>query len=111
MRVDAGLALAVGRAEPHESGALHACGRARYADDVPLPAGAVYVALGTSRIAHGRIRSIDLAAVRSAPGVVDVVTIDDIPGENNYGPSVHDDPIFTGELVQFVGQPIFAVAA
>ncbi|CAN5130751.1 xanthine dehydrogenase molybdopterin binding subunit [soil metagenome] len=111
MLVEPDLSRTLGRAEPHESAALHVSGRARYADDVPLPADAVHVALGLSRIAHGRILSIDLAAVRAAPGVIDVVTIDDIPGENNYGPSVHDDPIFTGDLVQFVGQPIFAVAA
>ncbi len=35
----------------------------------------------------------------------------DIPGENNYGGAVHDDPIFADGLVQYAGQPLFAVAA
>jgi xanthine dehydrogenase large subunit len=43
--------------------------------------------------------------------VVCVAQSADIPGENNYGGAVHDDPIFTESLVQYAGQPIFAVAA
>ena len=35
----------------------------------------------------------------------------DIPGENNYGSVLHDDPIFADSLVQYAGQPLFAVAA
>ena len=35
----------------------------------------------------------------------------DVPGENNYGGAVHDDPIFAQDLVQYAGQPVFAVAA
>jgi xanthine dehydrogenase large subunit len=95
----------------HDSAALHVSGRARYADDIALPANAVHVAFGMSEIAHGHIRHMDLSAVASAPGVLRVFTDADIPGENNYGPILHDDPIFATDLIQFYGQPIFAVAA
>ena len=64
-----------------------------------------------SSIAHGRIRALDLAAVLESPGVVAVALAADVPGENNYGSAVHDDPIFAPDLVQYVGQPLFAVAA
>lgn len=101
----------VNQPSAHDSAALHVSGHARYADDIPLPANAVHVALGMSSIAHGRIRHIDLSAVAAAPGVVRVFTVADIPGENNYGPVLHDDPLFTEDEVQFHGQPIFAVAA
>src|SRR3546814_9921199 len=54
---------------------------------------------------------MDLDPVRQAPGVVAVLTAKDIPGENNCGPVVHDDPVLADDLVQYVGQPVFAVVA
>jgi xanthine dehydrogenase large subunit len=96
---------------PHESAALHVSGEALYTDDVPLPASALHAAFGTSSIAHGRVRRVDLDAVRTAPGVVAVLTAADIPGANNYGPVVADDPILARDLVQYVGQPLFLVVA
>jgi xanthine dehydrogenase large subunit len=104
-------AAIVGAPIRHESAHLHVSGRAVYADDVALPAHALHAAFGTSRVAHGRIRSLDLADVLAAPGVVAVALAADVPGENNYGSIVHDDPIFAERLVQYAGQPLFAVAA
>jgi xanthine dehydrogenase large subunit len=101
----------VGKAEPHDSAHLHVSGRALYCDDMPLPANALHAAFGMSAIAHGRIKSLDLTPVLAMPGVVEVALPADIPGENNYGSAVHDDPIFADGLVQYVGQPLFAVAA
>ncbi|HEY0685939.1 MAG TPA: xanthine dehydrogenase molybdopterin binding subunit [Steroidobacter sp.] len=101
----------VGKPHRHESAHLHVTGRALYCDDIALPANTLHAAFGLSQIAHGNIRSLDLAAVQSAPGVVTVASSADIPGENNYGGVVHDDPIFASGLVQYAGQPIFAVAA
>jgi xanthine dehydrogenase large subunit len=95
----------------HESAHLHVSGQALYADDIPLPANTLHAAFGLSSIAHGRIRSLDLAPVRDFPGVVAIAVPADVPGENNYGSAVHDDPIFAPDLVQYVGQPLFAVAA
>ncbi|MGH8289939.1 MAG: xanthine dehydrogenase molybdopterin binding subunit [Steroidobacteraceae bacterium] len=95
----------------HESAHLHVSGRALYADDIPLPANALHAAFGLSAIAHGRIRSVDIAAVLASPGVVAVATATDIPGENNYGSILHDDPIFAPGVVQYAGAPLFAVAA
>jgi xanthine dehydrogenase large subunit len=54
---------------------------------------------------------MDLAPVSAVPGVVTVVTAADVPGENNYGSAVHDDPIFAPGLVEYAGAPLFAVAA
>jgi xanthine dehydrogenase large subunit len=95
----------------HESAHLHVSGRALYTDDIPLPANTLHAAFGLSSIAHGRIRALDLAPVLSFPGVAAVATAADVPGENNYGSAVHDDPIFAAGLVEYVGAPIFAVAA
>jgi len=43
--------------------------------------------------------------------VVAVVTAADIPGVNDCGPIVADDPILADGLAQYVGQPVFAVVA
>ncbi len=96
---------------PHESAALHVAGEATYVDDIPELAGTCYIALGLSQQAHAKIKSIDLDAVRAAPGVVAVITADDIPASNNCGPIVDDDPILADGLVQFLGQPVFAAVA
>ncbi len=101
----------VGTPLPHESAHLHVSGDARYTDDVPEPIGTLHAAIGMSERAHARIQSIDLGPVKAAPGVVDVVTADDIPGANDLGGPVKDDPIFADGLVQYVGQSVFAVAA
>jgi xanthine dehydrogenase large subunit len=95
----------------HDSAHLHVSGRALYADDIALPPDALHAAFGVSSIAHGRIQGLDLSAVRAMPGVIGVATATDIPGENNYGSVLHDDPIFADTLVQYAGQPLFAVAA
>jgi xanthine dehydrogenase large subunit len=95
----------------HESAHLHVSGQAVFADDIALPANALHAAFGISGIAHGRIRTLDLAPLLSMPGVASVAVAQDIPGENNYGSVLHDDPIFADTLVQYAGQPLFAVAA
>src|ERR1700693_507386 len=95
----------------HESAHLHVSGEAVYTDDIPLPANTLHAALGTTTVAHGRIRSMDLTAVRAAPGVVEVATAADVPGKNDFGPVGRDDPILADALVQFPGQALFAVAA
>jgi len=101
----------VGEAVPHDSSHLHVSGEALYTDDIPEPRNLLHLAVGMSTRAHARIANMDLAAVRSAPGVVDVITAEDVPGENNCGPVIADDPILAPGLVQYVGQSLFCVAA
>ncbi|MGB7480100.1 MAG: xanthine dehydrogenase molybdopterin binding subunit [Burkholderiaceae bacterium] len=101
----------VGRSHPHESAALHVAGEALYTDDLPELQGTLHAALGLSAKAHAKIRALDLDAVRAAPGVQLVLTAEDIPGVNDCGPILHDDPILAAGLVQYVGQPIFVVVA
>jgi xanthine dehydrogenase large subunit len=102
---------AVGDALPHDSAHLHVSGAAAYTDDLPEPRDLLHVAVGMSSKAHARLRSVDLTDVLAAEGVVDVCAADDIPGENNCGPIVHDETIFAADTVEYAGQAIFAVAA
>lgn len=103
--------VAPGQSIPHESAALHVSGEATYIDDIPELAGTCFVALGLSQRAHARVTHIDYQAVKSSPGVVMVMGAEDIPGVNDCGPIIHDDPILADGLVQYYGQPIFAVVA
>ncbi|ANJ66113.1 xanthine dehydrogenase molybdopterin binding subunit [Halothiobacillus diazotrophicus] len=100
-----------GTAAPHESNWLHVRGQARYIDDLPEPTGLLHAAVGHSTQAHARIRAMDLSAVRAAPGVIDVITVADVPGHTDIGPVFPGDALLAGELVEHVGQPLFAVAA
>ncbi len=96
----------------HDSAIKHVTGRAEYTDDVVEPEGTLHAYIGGADIAHGRITALDLGAVRTAPGVVAVLTASDIPGRNDVSPTgLHDEPIFTDDLVQYHGQPVFAVVA
>ncbi|HXZ08891.1 MAG TPA: xanthine dehydrogenase molybdopterin binding subunit [Paraburkholderia sp.] len=96
---------------PHESAHLHVSGRATYTDDIPVVAGTLHAALGLSAKAHAKIVSMSFDAVRATPGVVAVFTADDIPGVNDCGPILHDDPVLADGVVQYVGQPMFIVVA
>ncbi len=101
----------IGAALPHESAHLHVRGEATYVDDQPEPRGLLYAALGCSTKAHARIQDIDFSDVCAAPGVVGIITTADIPGANNHGPMLADDPVFADGLVEYVGQSVFAVLA
>jgi len=95
----------------HESAIKHVTGDAIYVDDMPEWPNTLHVAIGKSTIAHGDIVSMDLTEVWASEGVVDVITFDDIPGETDIGPVFAGDPLLAEKTVEYVGQPIFAVAA
>ncbi|MFZ9626933.1 MAG: molybdopterin cofactor-binding domain-containing protein, partial [Burkholderiaceae bacterium] len=101
----------IGEPQPHESARLHVTGRARYLDDIDLPTGTLHAALGISPVAHGRLVGLDLQAVRDSAGVIDVITAADLPGANQCGPVLDDDPILAESELVYAGQPVFAVLA
>ena len=101
----------VGTGRAHESAHLHVAGEARYVDDLPELVGTLHCALGLSPVAHGRITGIDVQRLRAMPGVVDVLVARDIPGVNDCGAIVHDDPILADAELRYLGQPVFAVIA
>ena len=103
--------MTMGKSLPHDSAPLHVTGQARYADDLPMPAGALHLAFGLSTCAHGVIAGMDLSAVRAAPGVVAVFSAEDWPDMPDCSPSVHDEPLLAVGRVHYVGQPVFLVVA
>ena len=97
----------------HESAHLHVTGSATFTDDMPELAGTLYAALIMSPVAHGELigDGIDREAILKEHGVVAVYTSKDIPGENNCGPIVHDDPFLAVGKVEFLGQAVAVVVA
>jgi xanthine dehydrogenase large subunit len=101
----------VGRSKKHESSDKQVSGEAIYVDDRPALRGELHAAVGQSTHAHANILSMDLSAVEAAEGVVAVMTVEDVPGHTDIGPVFPGDPVLAIGKVDFVGQPIFAVAA
>lgn len=96
----------------HDSGHKHVTGQAIYTDDIPTPANTLHAYLGLSTCANGTIESMDLSAVRNAPGVVGVLSAHDMPASNDISPThLHDEPVLADGKVEFYGQAIFAVIA
>lgn len=91
--------------------AMHVRGTSQFVDDIVVPAGCLHGALYTSPIAHGRITSIDTREALRAPGVVAVFTHRDVPGVNEVGHVLRDQPLFAFDEVSYIGQPIALVVA
>lgn len=96
----------------HDSAVKHVTGQAVYVDDIREPAGTLHLAPGLASIAAGRITGMDLSAVATAPGVVAVLSADDIPGTNDCSSKgIGDEPVIARDQVTFFGQVIFLVVA
>ncbi|TNF20265.1 MAG: xanthine dehydrogenase molybdopterin binding subunit [Rhodobacteraceae bacterium] len=103
--------MSVTKPLPHDAGTLHVTGAAHYVDDIPTPRNTLHLAFGLSEIAKGRITAMDLAAVRQAPGVIAVLTAEDLPFANDVSPSMHDEPLLSDGTIHYLGQPLFCVIA
>lgn len=95
----------------HLDAAAHTRGTSRYVDDVPPPEGMLHAAVFGSPKAHGTLRSVTIEAARSSAGVAAVLLAKDIPGQNQIGPVIPDEPLLAEDAVHFVGQPIAVVLA
>src|SRR5438105_5393839 len=74
--------LTIGQSIKRKEDARFLTGAGTYTDDVTLP-GQTYAVFVRSPHAHARIRSIDTAQAKAAPGVVAVLTGADIEGKMN----------------------------
>ncbi|WP_400192048.1 xanthine dehydrogenase molybdopterin binding subunit [Hymenobacter sp. B81] len=89
----------------------HVRGESQYLDDIPVQRGTLHAVVFGSPLAHGRLRGLNLEAARRAPGVVRILTAQDIPGENQIGGIVPDEELLAGSHVHFQGMPVALVLA
>ncbi|MGD0651375.1 MAG: xanthine dehydrogenase, partial [Verrucomicrobiia bacterium] len=90
---------------------LHVRGESRFVDDEPVPENVLYAAVVASPLAHGRLLSIETAAAGKLNGVRAAFTSRDIPGANQIGNVIQDEPLLATEAVHCVGQPVALVVA
>lgn len=96
---------------PHESAIKHVTGEAVYVDDILVNDRLLVGHVVYSPHAHARIISFDLSEARNVPGVHAVLSYNDIPGHNQMGPVVKDEPCLAENEVNCVGQAMFLIAA
>jgi len=101
----------IGRSLPRMEGRDKVTGRAEYTHTMRLP-GMLHAKVYRSTVAHGKIKSIDTSAARAVPGVLHVVTIENVKQvipHPYYGPAFHDQPILADDKVRFIGEPVAVV--
>ncbi|MEO6070727.1 MAG: molybdopterin cofactor-binding domain-containing protein [Chitinophagaceae bacterium] len=89
----------------------HVTGRSLYVDDLPVLQGTLYAKIFDSPYAHAQIKKLDFSKAEKRPGVVKIFTAFDIPGANQIGGIVPDEPLMATEEVIFQGQPILLIVA
>ena len=85
-------------------------GKPIYTMDI-VPENALYLKVVRSSVAHALLKKVDLSRARNYPGVVTVVTAEDIPGINESTALLPDKPLFATDKVRFAGEPIAAIAS
>ena len=88
----------------------HVLGRSKYTADYVYDK-MLYVKVVRSRYPHALIKKIDTSSAKKAPGVVAVLTANDIPGINDWGYTFPDQPLLAFEKVRFLGDGVALVAA
>lgn len=89
----------------------HTRGESVYLDDIPLVSGTLFASVFGSPIAHGKILNIDITEAASMDGVVRIFTNKDIPGKNQIGGIIPDEPLLATDEVHYIGMPVILVVA
>jgi len=107
----------VGERTPRVEDARLLTGRGRYVDDLDLR-GTVHAAFVRSQVPHGRLLGVDAGEARRAPGVLLVLTADDLAAEAGWfqpggpeGLAKPGYPPLASGKVRYAGEPIAIVVA
>jgi nicotinate dehydrogenase large molybdopterin subunit len=100
----------IGQSIPRSDGLGKLTGTARYAGDISFP-GMLHLKLFRSDHAHARIRKIHTGKAAALPGVVAVLTHQDIPGVPSVGFIIKDQPVLCKDRVRYIGDPVVLVVA
>ncbi len=109
----------VGRRAPRKEDHRLLVGSGRFGADVQLPR-MLHARVVRSPIAHGTLTRVDVDAARGLPGVVDVVTADDLAGDLRIPVRLavqgvdlggYLQPVLARDVVRYVGEPVAVVVA
>ena len=85
-------------------------GRLKYAADMKMP-NMLHMQVLRSDRPHAKILNLDLSKAKKFEGVRGIVTCQDVPGIDNFGVFIEDQPVLAKDKVRYVGEAIVAVAA
>ncbi|MBP9139278.1 MAG: molybdopterin-dependent oxidoreductase [Flavobacteriales bacterium] len=91
--------------------AFHVTGRSIYLDDIPVQQGTLYALPYDAPSAHAHVKKLDLSKALTVPGVVRILTYKDVPGENQIGGIIPDEPLFAEDEIHFWGMPVALIVA
>lgn len=101
----------IGESVPRRDGVAKVTGSGMFTVDLGMP-GMAHAKVLRSPYPHARIRSIDADEARRHPGVIAVVTADDLADVHLiYGHAVADHPLIATNKVRFAGEPVVGVVA
>ena len=89
----------------------HVRGESLFIDDIIVRQDTLYGLVFDSPKAHGIIKKLDITKAASIEGVIKIFTYKDIPGENQIGGIIPDEPLLAEKEVHFIGQPIAFIVA
>jgi len=95
----------------HDSAHKHVTGKSVYVNDMDVSPLQLTGRVVYSPLAHARIKSVDFTDALKVKGVASILSAADIPGANQMGPVIHDEPCLAEEEVNFIGQAVLLIAA
>ena len=101
----------LGASHPRPTAMIKVCGIAQFGADIQMPLNTLELAVVYSTQHHALIKSVDTSTALKMPGVVGVMTAEDIKGTNRIRFSVPDQPVLCEDRVRVFGDPIIAIAA
>ncbi|MDH5414478.1 MAG: molybdopterin-dependent oxidoreductase, partial [Flavobacteriaceae bacterium] len=89
----------------------HVRGESLFIDDIIVRQDTLYGLVFDSHKAHGIIKKLNITKATSVEGVIKIFTYEDIPGENQIGGIIPDEPLLAEKEVHYCGQPIAFIVA
>jgi xanthine dehydrogenase molybdenum-binding subunit len=102
----------VGRIQVRPDAHRKVTGEAKYTEDLSFP-GMLYACVKRAEVPHAILHHLDVSQARDLPGVVAVLTAEDLLGERYHGLVTPDWPILVGmgERIRYVGDAVAILAA
>jgi xanthine dehydrogenase D subunit len=104
------VSFRVGESPRRADGAGKVSGSFTYSSDLTAE-GMLWGATVRSPHPYARIVGIDTTQARAMPGVVAVLTHEDVPGQKLYGLDIQDQPVLAFDVVRCWGEAVALVAA
>lgn len=89
----------------------HVRGESIFLDDTPTPKNLLHAVVFYSPYAHAKIKKLDIEEAAICDGVVGIFLAKDIPGENQIGIMIQDQPLLVETEIHYIGEPIAIVVA